>query len=223
MENKNKIILKVEKLMTLANDPSASQGEAENATKAANKLMMKYQLSSDDILLGYSEVSQDIVEAFPKKSEYQDWLWDLLSAISKGNMCTTHGLKNIGSDNVGVSIIEYVDDIENLANIEKKWIVLFKDYNPSLLNIKLSENIRQTYTVKDDELFQISLKNINNIGETIKRKRKHLGISQNELSSITKLSRSTISRIENQTNSKFNFKIDNVISIMNILNKINKD
>lgn len=92
--DKNNIIQKVEKLLNLANDTSASQGEIENATKAANKLMMKYQLSSDDILLGYSEVSSEVIEAFPKSSEYQDWLWDLLNVISVGNMCSTYAKKH---------------------------------------------------------------------------------------------------------------------------------
>lgn len=89
----NNIIEKVEKLLNLANNPSASQGEIENATKMANKLMMKHQLSSNDLLLGYSEVSKETLECFPKKSEYKEWLWDLMDAIAKGNMCTTFANK----------------------------------------------------------------------------------------------------------------------------------
>lgn len=107
----NNIIEKVEKLLNLANDPSASQGEIENATKMANKLMMKHQLSSNDLLLGYSEVSKETLECFPKKSEYKEWLWDLMNAIARGNMCTTFANKQYqwnektwGNDGIGFNV-----------------------------------------------------------------------------------------------------------------------
>lgn len=88
---KNDVIEKVEKLMNMANEGSgATQGEIENAIKLANKLMSKYQLSSDDILLGYSDVDSSEIFAPKNGGETGSWRWSLIDTIAKGNLCTTH-------------------------------------------------------------------------------------------------------------------------------------
>lgn len=89
--DKNDIIEKVEKLMKMASENSgATQGEIENALKLSNKLMSKYQLSSDDILLGYSDVESSELFAPKKTGETGTWRWDLIDTIAKGNLCTTY-------------------------------------------------------------------------------------------------------------------------------------
>ncbi len=102
--DKQKMLDKVAKLLNLANDPSASQGEIDNATKMANLLMIKHQIESDDILLGYSEVSESEVFVEGGNDGLKvDWRKQLMNNLAWGNMCdliyvkeTEHKYSNSG-------------------------------------------------------------------------------------------------------------------------------
>lgn len=61
----NKILDKIRKLMTLAKDDAASEGEIENAMKMAKTLMMKHNISekSIDIDIDISDINEHIIEA----------------------------------------------------------------------------------------------------------------------------------------------------------------
>lgn len=85
---KQKMLDKVAKLLALANDPNASQGEIENATKMANMLMMKHQIEQEDVVLGYSEVDEDEIFVEGGNDGLKvDWRKQLMTHLAWGNMC----------------------------------------------------------------------------------------------------------------------------------------
>lgn len=95
-----KIMEKIQKLMLLANDSSASQGEIENATKKAQEILLRYNLSMTQVDAHIpekdrlSQVGESVVDfsAEWKKSEGK-WLKSLYSTIARFNMCKVIGMR----------------------------------------------------------------------------------------------------------------------------------
>ena len=111
-----KIIERIKKMFTLANDKGASLGEAENAFRMANKLMEKHNLSSMDL-----HNKEDLIFKFEDGSIHS-WVNTLYSSISELYSCYTfrqgkHQRLIIGteSDCTTVSIIVHglIDSIKN--------------------------------------------------------------------------------------------------------------
>lgn len=96
-----------------------------------------------------------------------------------------------------VYIIEEVDDINLLADREKYWIDYYLEINPNLLNIQLKDKLENQRTNEDAEKFNYLLSIFFELHNILKKERIARGITQSELSNITKLSRSTISLLEN--------------------------
>jgi hypothetical protein len=91
-ENNNpkreKALGKIRKMMALANDPSASEGEVENALKFSQKLMAEFNIENDEV-----ELSQDDIDIIETPNSYTNlerkyWFWDLLSVIAESNDCS---------------------------------------------------------------------------------------------------------------------------------------
>ncbi len=87
MECKDKMIEKISKLLNLANDPSASVGEIENAMKMANKLMLKHDIDSENIELGFDSISEQEFTVEMERTFSSTWKWDLIDCIANNNMC----------------------------------------------------------------------------------------------------------------------------------------
>ena len=103
-----------------------------------------------------------------------------------------------------ITIIEEVDDLNELKDKEIYWINYYYDLNPNLLNIqdikKDIENIRKD---SDDEEFSSLLRIITEIPNILKRERIVRGISQQKLAEEMNISRTTISLLENGENCSF--------------------
>ena len=100
-----------------------------------------------------------------------------------------------------IDIIEEVKDINNLADREKYWIGYYYDINPSLLNIMLMPGqlveTRSDDDAKDfDGLFRI----MHNISSMLKRERLCRKLTQQQLSELMGVSRSTLSLLEKGDN-----------------------
>lgn len=88
MTPKEKALDKIRKLLTLAEDPAASEGEIENALKAAQTLMAKYELEADEIDLSPEDLIEDKEFDFvSKQGELKNWTWDLFHIICKSQNC----------------------------------------------------------------------------------------------------------------------------------------
>jgi hypothetical protein len=98
MDKKEQILEKVRKLLALAEDPAAHEGEIENALKAAQNLMSKYDLDMDEVLVSPSDISYEEQEYNYKRGERVLWTWDLLEIIARSQNCKTIKRFKIGKD-----------------------------------------------------------------------------------------------------------------------------
>lgn len=105
-----------------------------------------------------------------------------------------------------IDIIEENIDINDLANREKFWIKYYYDINPKLLNIQLIPNENKPITinkVRDDKNeieFNSLIKLVLNISETLRKERVSRKLTQDEMSKLIGISRSTLSICENNGN-----------------------
>ncbi|BAV39381.1 hypothetical protein BPT24_263 [Tenacibaculum phage pT24] len=86
-KSKNSVLDKIEKLLSLANNEGASQGEIENAMKMAEKLMLKHDIEAVDIEIGSLEVNETKVQFEEEKGFYPKWRYELLKELALANMC----------------------------------------------------------------------------------------------------------------------------------------
>lgn len=88
MTKKDKILEKISKLMELSNDSGASIGEVENSMAAIKKLVIKYNLSDDDLILGQnSDFDKTDVYYKNKSGISNEWKTSLMTTIARNNMC----------------------------------------------------------------------------------------------------------------------------------------
>lgn len=87
METNNKkeqVLEKIRKLLALADDAGASEGEVENALKMAQRLMIKHQIKEDEIEISIDDIGEEFVEGIKgKPGERTYFAWDVLSVIGK--------------------------------------------------------------------------------------------------------------------------------------------
>lgn len=87
MNEKEKALERIRKMLTLAEDPAASEGEVENALKMAQSLMAKYDIEYSDVDLSPEDITMIEQEYNPKNNERKYWLWDLLCVIGSSYNC----------------------------------------------------------------------------------------------------------------------------------------
>lgn len=86
MESNNKkeqVLEKIRKLLALADDAGASEGEVENALKMAQRLMIKHQIEEDEIEISIDDIGEEFVEQNWVAGERKYFAWDVLCAIGK--------------------------------------------------------------------------------------------------------------------------------------------
>ena len=100
-----------------------------------------------------------------------------------------------------VEIIEEVEDLNDLAGRELYWIDYYHSINPNLLNIQLvNSNLVDLRDDEDEQKFNLLCHSIVNMHEVLKNERMYRKITQQELSDIMGVSRSTLSLLENGEN-----------------------
>lgn len=87
MKAKETILEKVRKLLALANDASASEGEIENALMFAQKLMLKHSIEQSEVEMSVNDVNYtDIPNPFVY-GESKSYAGSLLGIIARSNAC----------------------------------------------------------------------------------------------------------------------------------------
>lgn len=92
----DKIINRVKKMMALANDPAASDGERENALRMSYAVMAKYNLDMNDVEgspIGPQESRQSVVGEFYARP----WAVTVAAAVSKLFFCKYY-FSRLGKD-----------------------------------------------------------------------------------------------------------------------------
>jgi transcriptional regulator with XRE-family HTH domain len=103
-----------------------------------------------------------------------------------------------------VDIIEEVENVDDLSDREDYWISYYKEINPYLLNIKLSDKkINNVRSDEDEAEYEFMLKVLFKIPEILKRERIYRRITQDEMAKNMKVSRSTLSLCERNANVTF--------------------
>ena len=78
-----KALEKIRKMLALANDAGAQEGEIENALKFAQKLMAKFSIDEDEVNLSSDDISSDLIKNEYLKTEQKYWQGTLLNIIAK--------------------------------------------------------------------------------------------------------------------------------------------
>jgi hypothetical protein len=87
MKTKETILEKVRKLLALANDAGASEGEIENALMFAQKLMMKHSIEQSEVEMCVNDVNYTDVPNPWVYGESKSFAGSLLNIIAKSNAC----------------------------------------------------------------------------------------------------------------------------------------
>jgi hypothetical protein len=98
MDQKEKALDKIRKLLALADNNAASEGEIENALKAAQNLMSKFDLDMSDVEVCEADLGWEDQDYNPKNNERKYWLWDLLEVIAKSQNCRSIKKKRVVND-----------------------------------------------------------------------------------------------------------------------------
>ena len=78
MDNREKLIKTIENLFAKANDKAATEAEAMQAGKMAQKLMAKYHIEALDL----GKVTDDIVENYVVIKN-REWVYCLMNIVAK--------------------------------------------------------------------------------------------------------------------------------------------
>lgn len=81
------ILDKIRKLMEVTLENGATQGEVENATAAAQMLMIKHSIELGDLVVHKDDIIEEELEDIRVAYEKTRWTWDLTSAIAAGYNC----------------------------------------------------------------------------------------------------------------------------------------
>jgi DNA-binding XRE family transcriptional regulator len=100
-----------------------------------------------------------------------------------------------------IDIIEEVKDINDLPDRERYWIDYYYNINPSLFNIMLMpEELVETRSDDDAKSFDDLFRIIHSISSILKRERLCRKLTQQQLSELMGVSRSTLSLLEKGDN-----------------------
>lgn len=127
------IIIKIRKLLAVANDKGASEHEAETAALMATQLMEKYNISRKEVDIEVSDIGQTQIWAYIKRVEGQKWEWALLQTLAKHNFC-----KVVGNNNSRGILLTLMGEEDNRKMVEETFYMLrwkFRD----LLKIRYAD------------------------------------------------------------------------------------
>ncbi len=103
------IILKINKLLALQS--STNDNEAQTALLMANKLMMKYKLTFEDLKLYNTEFVEYRTSVF-YHTRLNIWVEDLAEIIATNCCCIFYSSKSVGKQSLCVIFKGYKNDIE---------------------------------------------------------------------------------------------------------------
>lgn len=107
MKVNEKILDKVRKLLTKANDPSITQEEMESFMAAAQRLSIKHGIDSTHIELNVTDISKEYIEANRGKKEDKSYEGRLFSTIARAFNCKiiflTNRRKTVGYEIIGTA------------------------------------------------------------------------------------------------------------------------
>lgn len=144
---KSKQVLdKIRKLLSLANDPSASQGEVENAMKMANTLMQKHQLSGEDVEVSQLDINEEWVDSINNKYDRAAFSHSFLARIAKAYNCRVIGNNDFSKSRVVGDEISRKIVIEMYHQIipfvrtlsEQRW----SEYKKGELDFEFGSNVK---------------------------------------------------------------------------------
>ena len=84
MTEKEKIIEKIQKLLTLSRDRGATEAEAKNAAAHARKLLNKYDLSLSEVDIKKSEIGDAHVDVGTGSTKIKFWTRTLGVVVANG-------------------------------------------------------------------------------------------------------------------------------------------
>ena len=108
--NKDEVIRKIQRMMAIAQDPSASDQEIQLATYRANKLRIKYKIEEID-LFDRKASTQDITtyKLKQKASVYMIWA---INHLVESFQCKSYYYGKINSNDVAFGIVGLKSDVE---------------------------------------------------------------------------------------------------------------
>lgn len=99
-----------------------------------------------------------------------------------------------------IEIIEEVEVLDDLPDREKYWIDYYYDINPNLFNVALLPNLVETRTADHAKQFDDLVRTVPDLHSILKRERLCRKLTQDELSKLMNVSRSTLCDLEKGAN-----------------------
>jgi len=148
------ILAKIQKLIVLSKDGGASSDEADTAMAMANKLLVKYNLSLDDITLddatSYKGIVQDDDKVVVNQvKEEGNWEVALMSTLAYFNMCKDITFRRTGVKEAKIQLIgkeHNIEVVKYLFNVARQ---MYRDISKSQYN-SLRKQVRQQYPGHSD-------------------------------------------------------------------------
>jgi len=99
MENRDKILSRIRKMLTLANDPGAAEGERDNALRMAHATLAKYNLALSEVKAadGTAPETEPRVQTEGHKAPGHVWVRTVYHAVSKAYFCMYFTIRNPAS------------------------------------------------------------------------------------------------------------------------------
>lgn len=114
-------------------------------------------------------------------------------------------------------VLEETEDVNELPELEKKWIQKCRHLNPNLLNKQMTKSvISDSYSEEDDLLFQRLCSSISTFKSTIRRRRLALGVTQGHLADLSGVHRTTIRDLESGKNVSTGTLMNVILALTNI-------
>ena len=95
-----------------------------------------------------------------------------------------------------IEIIEEVEDLDDLPDREKYWIDYYYNINPDLFNVALLPNLVETRTAEHAKQFDELVRTVPDLHSILKRERLCRKLTQDDLSKLMNVSRSTLCDLE---------------------------
>lgn len=151
LDNKDKILERINKLMKLAKNEGASIGEVENSMAAIKKLMIKYNLDDSDLLSNTENIDFTEISYKLKSGENKNWKWNLLTVIANNNMCKAVGRftktvdKNyrVKTDGVLLTLIGNYTNRKMVLDLFNMCVEKFESLSKIRYEEYISENIKR--------------------------------------------------------------------------------
>lgn len=124
-----------------------------------------------------------------------------------------------------IEIIEEVEHLDDLPDRERYWIDYYYNINTDLFNVALVPNLVETRTDDHAKQFDELVRSVPSLHSILRRERLCRKLTQDELSKLMKVSRSTICELEKGTNvsmsvvQKYILTIKGIDIITKVVNK----